>query len=528
MKSLTYKGSIPDAINQSRREKKLFVVYLSGEDETSRGLECSTLVDEHVAQVIGRYCIFLHLKQGNVDALQFSAIYPQKSIPSVSVIGLNGVMLWNHEGYIRPEDLKENIEKAWAALHVQETEATLLTASRMAEPVNTDSTSLPAQDGSSTSENHSNSSSKSIGCSAVSEFDNSTDFVAVAQTPNSTGHAVLLKINEQESSESDSAPGDISVEEKLDSACKAALPDCSGSSNVDSCKNPIQRDSTLSPKRKNKVNGSGTAAPSEPIPSITNDRSISSKSPVEQDKATSSTPTELTTNSAKKDDIQLVIRMSNGPSLQIKLTKGDVLRKVKNFVDENQGSGVGSYNLAMLYPRTLFTEQDMEKTLYELGIETRQALLVVPNHQSVKVPRHQLSSPSRGFDRHKDSDNSGSSGYWGILGSALSYINPLSYLRGDPTSSNPEQLGNEGSQQYRRSSSPLNHPGTEAASEPRPLASNRSQETASHSSGNSLRRRPRQFGANIHTLSSEEQGPSDDRNVFWNGNSTEFGSDDKK
>jgi len=29
--SLMYKGSIPDAINQSRREKKLFIVYISGD-----------------------------------------------------------------------------------------------------------------------------------------------------------------------------------------------------------------------------------------------------------------------------------------------------------------------------------------------------------------------------------------------------------------------------------------------------------------------------------------------------------------
>jgi len=29
--SLMYKGSIPDEINQSRREKKLFVVYISGD-----------------------------------------------------------------------------------------------------------------------------------------------------------------------------------------------------------------------------------------------------------------------------------------------------------------------------------------------------------------------------------------------------------------------------------------------------------------------------------------------------------------
>jgi hypothetical protein len=85
----------------------------------------------------------------------------------------------------------------------------------------------------------------------------------------------------------------------------------------------------------------------------------------------------------------------------------------------------------------------METSLYELGIETRQALVVVPSPQSVKVARHQSSSPSSDLDHMVDSDNSGGWGYFGILGTALSYVNPLSYLRG-----NPEQLGNEGSQHY--------------------------------------------------------------------------------
>ena len=47
-------------------------------------------------------------------------------------------------------------------------------------------------------------------------------------------------------------------------------------------------------------------------------------------------------------------------------------------------------------------------------------------------------------------------------------------------------------------------------------------------SANTLRRRPRPFGASVHTLRSEDHGPSDERNVFWNGNSTEFGGDDRK
>ena len=64
----------------------------------------------------------------------------------------------------------------------------------------------------------------------------------------------------------------------------------------------------------------------------------------------------------KPNDIQLVIRMPNGPSLQIKLAEDDVLRKVKNSVDENQASGVGSCDLAMLYPIKVFTEQGTESS----------------------------------------------------------------------------------------------------------------------------------------------------------------------
>ena len=140
------------------------------------------------------------------------------------------------------------------------------------------------------------------------------------------------------------------------------LPDFSASSNMDSCTDPSQTGSTRSLKGKNKVGGSNTTVPSEPAASITSARSTSLELPVEHDKATTSSTVEVTTDSANKDDIQLVIRIPNGPSLQIKLTKEDVLRKVKDFVDENKGSGIGSYNLAMLYPRKVFTEQGIESS----------------------------------------------------------------------------------------------------------------------------------------------------------------------
>jgi hypothetical protein len=130
---------------------------------------------------------------------------------------------------------------------------------------------------------------------------------------------------------------------------------------MDSCTDPNETGSTPLLKGKNKVGGSSTTVPSEPAASIITGRSTS-EFPVEQDKATTSSAAEVTSDPANKDDIQLVIRIPNGPSLQIKLTKKDVLRKVKNFVDENKGSWIGSYNLAMLYPRKVFTEQGTESS----------------------------------------------------------------------------------------------------------------------------------------------------------------------
>jgi len=51
--------------------------------------------------------------------------------------------------------------------------------------------------------------------------------------------------------------------------------------------------------------------------------------------------------------------LPNGASLQRKFTVRDTLKYVKNYVGENQVSGVGSYDLAVPYPRRVFNEEGM-------------------------------------------------------------------------------------------------------------------------------------------------------------------------
>jgi hypothetical protein len=109
LSSLTFKGSLPEAIFEAKGKKKLFVVYISGEDEESDKLNRLTWTDASVgfscfytfhslplllkmqtrlffthiiivcflikvADSLSKYCILVHIQAGSVDATNFSAI----------------------------------------------------------------------------------------------------------------------------------------------------------------------------------------------------------------------------------------------------------------------------------------------------------------------------------------------------------------------------------------------------------------------------------------------------------------------
>lgn len=58
-------------------------------------------------------------------------------------------------------------------------------------------------------------------------------------------------------------------------------------------------------------------------------------------------------------DVHLNIRLPAGSSLQEKFSVTSTLRIVKDYVDENLPSGFGTYDLAIPYPRKIFSSQGM-------------------------------------------------------------------------------------------------------------------------------------------------------------------------
>ncbi|KAJ6792965.1 plant UBX domain-containing protein 11 isoform X1 [Iris pallida] len=495
MEGLTYKGSISDAITEAQKQKKIFLVHISGEDENSTHLKQSTWADQTVSDSISRYCIFLHLIQGSIEALQFSAIYPQKSVPSITAVRYNGVMLWQNEGYISAEDFVGAIEKAWASLHFQETAATLLTAalastkpehlSSSSQDVAQVNSSASAQVNSSASDGVSTSAEEHLSSGQIDDLDQVADVTSYGEEETvstcKTSEDVML-----------SESGDIPTSTS-NASCVSTPPE----DNLTVDGDHIEA-SSVSPQRTN-ISGPGIVQVAA--------------TKVEKIKTEIDGPTR-SSNVIKSDDIHLNIRLPNGASLQRKFTRTDTLRSVKDYVDENQISGMVSYDLAVPYPRKVFNEQDMDIVLSELGFAARQALIVVPHSHASKPQSGSSSSNNNQNSASEVKLNDDNSGYFGLVRRAFSFVNPFSYLPGNSSSSNSESAASDTFQQHR-SDSALQRP--------------HGRNPSGGENVGETRRASRPFGSNIHTLRHEEDDfQSGDRNVFWNGNSTQFGGDDKK
>ncbi|PPD95874.1 hypothetical protein GOBAR_DD07096 [Gossypium barbadense] len=227
---------------------------------------------------------------------------------------------------------------------------------------------------------------------------------------------------------------------------------------------------------------------------------------------------ENTTTANIPTDVHLNIRLPDSSSLQEKFPVTYTLSMIKDYVDRNQSNGMGSYDLAIPYPRRLFGDQDLIKSLLDLGLLNRQALIVVPRRRTAGFQGQRPSDDNRNLTPIEDSAGS-SGGYFSYIKSFLSYVNPFAYLGGGASSSTTGQESISSIWEYSPNPTVQNNLG----------GRNRSTSTASDGGRN---RRPvtTQHGSNIHTLKRDEDDDSfTDRNPFWNGNSTQYGgSSDSK
>ncbi|KAI4338859.1 hypothetical protein MLD38_023868 [Melastoma candidum] len=485
--SLAFGGSILEAISLSKAQKKLFVVYISGDNADSEEMENSTWKDGNVSESVKNYCILLHIPEKTTDAENFSKMYPQNSVPCVTAVGHNGVKLWTKDGFVSPEDLASNLEKAWLSLQIQETTASFLTAAMAARnPVRSTS---------------------------------SNSITAAVNRDNSSSNSHLEEVYGA-SDGSPSLPSDDIVKENI--AQRASSGDSSNPGKSENLENPsssevaVVKDSRLADSG-NPVNEVGKSSPD--VVSVLDSNLKVDVASVERDDV--SDKPEVNTSSerpaSQSSDVYLNIRLPSGASIQDKFSLTDTLNTVKEFVDSKSENTIGSYNFASPYPRKVFLDAELCKTLLELGLSGRQALIVVP-HQRGDVSRGGNVPSSYQQSTVDSSSNGDSEGNYSLLKRIFSYVNPFSYLGYFRPSS-----GTTESEDGRSGYGPNDTLQTGGVT--------RGSAYSVHPTSGQVENRSRRpttsrLGSNIHTLKHDEDDARfGDRNAFWNGNSTQYGGD---
>ncbi|KAI3963216.1 hypothetical protein MKX01_030346 [Papaver californicum] len=552
MEQFTFKGSIPEAIVEAKQQKKLFVVYVSENDGASVPADESTSGDLNVAASIYKYCVFLHLVQGSTEASQFSAIYPQKSIPCVTIIGYNGVMLAQHEGLINYENLISSTKQSWvtAATAILSKAAALASSKTQAQSSNSSNTTSFELGRSSNSEMPSSSKEESLQNSKQTKEKQdearAEETIAAlaskkteAQTPDSSNTTSFeqggsssseILSSSKEKSHQDLKDQQLLIskqkKEKQDEAITESnrahkLERVDGDQSAlasEQVENFLRAAPTNLNMTENQIRSSD--AVSEPTKTVESrglkDPGLESVGPgiaanVMEISALAEKDYSLDniTDARKSTDVHLNIRLPNGANLQKKFSVTDTLGSVKNYVDENQSS-LGAYDLAVPYPHRVFSEQDLRKELSELGLLNRQALIVVKHHRATSSLNKRQS-----FSRDQSDVNTSNDGYFGRVKRLLSYVNLLSYLGNSISATSSGQGPNEGLWQYRPERTNIPPSPTTNTTGTNQNTNKSSKPTVSG------------FGSsNVRTLNNyrndDGPSPSNDRNTFWNGNSTEY------
>ncbi|CAL5420658.1 unnamed protein product [Camellia sinensis] len=313
-----------------------------------------------------------------------------KSIPCITAIGYSGLQLWQNEGFVSADILASSLEKAWLSLHIQETTPTFLTAalaSKKSEPQGTS--------GSDTASFEQGSSSVDVPSPSTDKHALHSEARAAASTEmenkesDQTDEEINSKLGDEASIGSVLANvlehGEVgrsisSIETAKESINPVKVdPNDAGvghTSSVarDECPaqegklNVVDHHSEVTTETSQVIANAATDAVQDKEAEAVEDDKIKSEVTTETCQVIANQATEavqdkkaddveedkidvLDSCSSKSTDVHLNIRLLDGANLQEKFLLTSTLRMVRGYVDENQASSIGSYDLAIPYPR---------------------------------------------------------------------------------------------------------------------------------------------------------------------------------
>ncbi|KAJ7513594.1 hypothetical protein O6H91_23G005800 [Diphasiastrum complanatum] len=506
--SIFFSGPIPIAIATAQRESKILLVYIGGDDVESKKLEETTWRDFKLLDEVHQSTIALQLRGASPDADHFSALYPVRAVPSITFIGCNGSMLWQHGGYVNAEELLQQLQEAREAMKVMNSAAGAIFAALSSAGRSNDMSSVP-----------SSSLVKEETISQNSESPKPKDGLDSNSRTAPLKEPVTSKSNTENVSDSD-LPAYVNVEL---SGVDVSVEASDLKSDVRKGKaSVLSVPDALSNESSSRLSNICMSMEGDEATKLQSEKADACKNNLN---ALRDIVDEFEHMKAKLEDVLLQIRLTNGQVIRGQFKSADCLKAVMDFVDQN-GTEMGNYSLAIPFPRKVFTTEEYSKTLFDLRLESRAALIVVPvNNMEKKLgPAFLVSSSTTTTANSMPVEQSTSSSF---LGRALSYLNPFSYL----SWAFPERQTSPGSSTWQYDPNPtygrvIRGDIPAAPEQDDNLANlNNARLPRQHSSTTTQRRG---WGAqgNVHTLNHNEEDMFRKGNTYWNGNSTQFGGED--
>ncbi|CAG5122162.1 unnamed protein product [Candidula unifasciata] len=380
-----FEGDIPRAIQQAKLNKSVFIVFITGEDDSSVEMESYLHTDDVTAVVEGNNGVAVKLLANSNDCKFFSQIYPVVVIPSTFFIADTGLPL---EVIAECKSHEDFLAKVKNAVEMQK-RATSSQASHLAQQPQASTGASP------------------VVASAAGDVNEDVDG-AVAATRSGSGDDEVPE---------DTADTEQSLEDKVERA-----------------KQLVEK------KREEKVKNEAEEERRREVERRTTGRSVQKlhqqqrememleakmelkkdreeeklarkrvKEEIERDRAEKAArfnkekdeKTKLAEEAKKKklqeqqaalaeeqarrsDTARIQFRMPDGSSVTQQFSATDTFASVHQFITQHVGSPV---TLSRTFPRRTFTTEDQTLTLQELQLAPSAAIMVIPGGVSTSVVR---------------------------------------------------------------------------------------------------------------------------------------------
>jgi hypothetical protein len=75
-------------------------------------------------------------------------------------------------------------------------------------------------------------------------------------------------------------------------------------------------------------------------------------------------------------ECRIQVRLPDGKALQQTFKSGEQLAAVRLWIEMNRTDGTGKFNIVQTFPRKVYNEDDMMRTLADLGLVPASSLVV--------------------------------------------------------------------------------------------------------------------------------------------------------